>query len=56
MNNIKDYHFLHSGPIINRIIPKAIAMGVPDIDLFLDARLRTSVHLQSGTLSKQALK
>jgi hypothetical protein len=52
MKNLKDYPFLHSGPVINRIIPKAIEMGVPDIDIFLDSRLKPSIHLNSGTLSK----
>jgi hypothetical protein len=52
MSNIKDYHFLHSGPVINRIVPAAIEMGVPEINVFLDSRLVTSLHLKSGTLSK----
>lgn len=53
--NIKDYPFLHSGHLINRIIPKAIKESIPDLDLFLDSRLKPSTHLQSHFLAKQAL-
>jgi len=49
---MKDYPFMHSGHIINRIIPKALEMGVPDIDIFLDHRIRASTHLESHWLTK----
>jgi len=52
LHNIKDYPFMHSGHIINRIIPEAIRLGVPDIDIFLDHRIRSSTHLHSHWLAK----
>jgi hypothetical protein len=42
--------------MINRIIPMAINENIPDLDLFLDCRLKPSTHLQSHFLAKQALR
>ena len=46
---------MHSGPVINRIIPAAIKDGVPMMDVFLDSRLVTSLHTKSGDMEKQAI-
>jgi len=52
LSNIRDYHFMHSGPVINRIIPAAIRDRVPMMDVFLDSRLVTSLHTKSGDMEK----
>jgi len=38
--NIKEYSFLHSGPMVNRVIPIALQHNVPDMDIFLEHRMK----------------
>jgi hypothetical protein len=54
--NIKEYPFMHSGPIISRNMSKAIKVNVPDLPTFFDCQMKTSGHLKSHLLAKQALK
>jgi len=53
---IQNYPFLHSGPLIARVIPKAIDYNVPGIDEFLDSRFKSSLHLVANSLAKKGLK
>jgi hypothetical protein len=37
--HIKDYTYLHSGPLLAEAIIKSIVAGVPGIERFLESRL-----------------
>lgn len=48
LEGIKEYSFLHSGPIISKAIVKAIEKGVPGVGEFLKARCVVADHQLEG--------
>lgn len=44
LSKIKDYSYLHSGPLLTSSISKAIRQKVPGIGDYLDSRLVKSMH------------
>ena len=43
--NINQYSFLHSSQISYRAVIEAIRIGLPNIGVFMDARIRQSLYL-----------
>jgi len=56
LSNIKDYPYLHSGPLLVTGVIRAFKYGVPVLGDFLDSRLVRSPHLHCSSLSRKAIK